>query len=92
MKKDEIIVLLKEQLNKSEEREHELMARVDALIAEVSSLKEALLSKGESLNKQQRINKGLSKIVSNVSEKQTSETLKLCIEEKEKAEQEKKLR
>lgn len=90
MKKDEIIVLLKEQLNKSEEREHELMARVDALIAEVSSLKEALLSKGESLNKQQRINKGLSKIVSNVSEKQTTETSQLCIEEKEKAGLEKK--
>lgn len=68
MKKDEIIELLKEQ-NK------QLSEQVDALIAEVASLKEALLQKGESLGRQQRIAKGLARLVSNPSEKQDSQAV-----------------
>lgn len=59
MKKDEIIELLKEQLKKAEEREHKLNARINELVAEVSSLKEALLGKTYSFSKQQRIYSGL---------------------------------
>lgn len=68
MEKDEIIELLKEQ-NK------QLSEQVDALIAEVASLKEALLQKGESLGRQQRIAKGLAGLMSNPSEKQDSQAV-----------------
>ena len=90
MKKDEIIQLLKEQLDRVTEHNKQLLQRIDALLEEVSSLKEALLQKGESLEKQKRVNKGLTKIISNKSEKQTPEPLS---EEKQKeleAEREKK--
>lgn len=71
MKKDEIIQLLKEQLDRAMKDNKELLQRIDALLEEVSSLKEALLLKGESIEKQKRINKGLTKIISNKSEIQT---------------------
>ena len=82
MKKDEIIQLLKEQLDRVTEHNKQLLQRIDALLEEVSSLKEALLQKGESLEKQKRVNKGLTKIISNKSEKQTPEPLS---QEKQKA-------
>ena len=82
MKKDEIIQLLKEQLDRATESNKQLLRRIDALLEEVNSLKEALLQKGESLEKQKRVNKGLTKIISNKSEKQTPEPLS---EEKQKA-------
>ena len=70
MKKDEIIELLKEQIKGLRDDNNRLLGQVDALIKEVSSLKEALLQKGESLSKQQRLAKGLAKLVSNTSEQQ----------------------
>lgn len=73
MKKDEIVTLLKEQLAKSEAREKELLCRIDRLLEEVASLKEALLQKGESLDMQKRMTKGIAKLVSNSSEKQQPE-------------------
>ena len=82
MKKDEIIQLLKEQIDKATESNKQLLRRIDALLEEVNSLKEALLQKGEFLEKQKRVNKGLTKIISNKSEKQTPEPLS---EEKQKA-------
>ena len=58
MKKDEIIELLKEQIKGLRDDNNRLLDQIDALIKEVSSLKEALLQKGESLGKQQRLTKG----------------------------------
>ena len=55
MKKDEIIELLKEQIKGLRDDNNRLLDQIDALIKEVSSLKEALLQKGESLSKQQRL-------------------------------------
>lgn len=43
MKKDEIIQLMKEQLDRAMKDNKELLQRIDALLEEVSSLKEALL-------------------------------------------------
>mgnify|MGYP000705641646 CR=1 FL=1 len=57
MKKDEIIQLLKEQLDIAMKENKELLQRVDSLLESISSLKEDLLRKDESLNKQKRINK-----------------------------------
>ena len=61
MKKDEIIELLKEQIKGLRDDNNRLLDQIDALIKEVSSLKEALLQKGESLSKQQRLTKGLDR-------------------------------
>ena len=69
MKKDEIIELLKEQIKGLRDDNNRLLGQVDALIKEVSSLKEALLQKGESLSKQQRLAKGLAKLVSRSEER-----------------------
>ena len=68
MKKDEIIELLKEQIKGLRDDNNRLLVQIDALTKEVSSLKEALLQKGESLGRQQRIAKGLAKLVSNTSD------------------------
>lgn len=57
MKKDEIIQLLKEQLDIAMKENKELLQRVDSLLESISSLKEDLLRKDKSLNKQKRINK-----------------------------------
>ena len=45
MKKDEIIELLKEQIKGLRDDNNRLLDQIDALIKEVSSLKEALLQK-----------------------------------------------
>ena len=68
MKKDEVIELLKEQIKELRDDNNRLLDQIDDLIKEVSSLKEALLQKGESLGKQQRLTKGIAKLVSNTSE------------------------
>ena len=47
MKKDEIIELLKEQIKGLRDDNSRLLDQIDALIKEVSSLKEALLQKGD---------------------------------------------
>ncbi|KAA3992793.1 IS66 family transposase, partial [Bacteroides ovatus] len=65
------------------------MDQIDALIKEVSSLKEALLQKGESLSKQQRLTKGLAKLVSNTSEQQQAPQSAIFEEERQKIEAEK---
>lgn len=68
MKKDEVIELLKERIKELRDDNNRLLDQIDDLIKEVSSLKEALLQKGESLGKQQRLTKGIAKLVSNTSE------------------------
>ena len=68
MNKDEIIELLKEQNSHYKSLADSLLAQVKELTEEIASLKEALLRKEESLGKQQRISKGLSKLVANKSE------------------------
>ena len=68
MKEIEIIQLLKEQLNRATENNKQLLQRIDALLERIASLKEALLQNGESLEKQKRVNKGITKIISNKSE------------------------
>ena len=89
MKKDEIIELLKEQIKGLRDDNNRLLVQIDALTKEVSSLKEALLQKGESLGRQQRIAKGLAKLVSNTSERQQAPRPALSEEERRKAEAEK---
>ena len=89
MKKDEIIELLKEQIKRLRDDNNRLLGQVDALIKEVSSLKEALLQKGESLSKQQRLAKGLAKLVSNTSEHQQAPQPAMSEEERQKREAEK---
>ena len=46
-KMDEVIALLKEHLSKSKVKEKELAFRIDRLLKELASLKEALLLKGK---------------------------------------------
>lgn len=84
MKKDEII-----QLDRVMKDNKELLQRIDALLERISSLEEALLQKGESLDRQKRINKGLTKIVSNKSEPDppSQEELKALEEERESEEE-----
>lgn len=89
MKKDELIELLKEQIKGLRDDNNRLLVQIDALTKEVSSLKEALLQKGESLGRQQRIAKGLAKLVSNTSERQQAPQPALSEEERRKAEAEK---
>ena len=89
MKKDEIIELLKEQIKGLRDDNNRLLDQIDALIKEVSSLKEALLQKGESLSKQQRLTKGLAKLVSNTSEQQQAPQSAISEEERQKIEAEK---
>ena len=48
------------------------------------SPKEALLQKGESLSKQQRLTKGLAKLVSNTSEQQQAPQSAIFEEERQK--------
>ena len=68
MKKDEIIELLKEQIKRLRDDNNRLLGQVDALIKRFLPLKNSF--KGESLSKQQRLAKGLAKLVSNTSEQQ----------------------
>lgn len=46
-KMDEVVALLKDHLSKSKVREKELASRIDRLLEELVSLKEALLLKGK---------------------------------------------
>ena len=89
MKKDEVIELLKEQIKELRDDNNRLLDQIDDLIKEVSSLKEALLQKGESLGKQQRLTKGIAKLVSNTSEQQQPPQPALPEEERQKREAEK---
>ena len=96
MTNKEIIELLKEQLRQSreqtkaaEERERKLLQQISELIARIASLEEALLKKGESLEKQKRITRGLSRLMESSSEKQVSEPL-LGGEELKRREEERK--
>ena len=89
MTNKEIIELLKEQIDAGREREMKLLEQISELTAEIASLKEALLKKGESLDKQKRIAKGLSKLMESSSEKQVPEPL-LDGEELKRREEERK--
>lgn len=80
MRQRDIIALLERQLEVSDKRIEDLLAqlsdamkRIDSLLEQVASLEEALLSKGKSLEMQKAVNKGLSKIIRNESEKQKPE-------------------
>lgn len=88
MTNKEIIELLKEQIQASNKREAELLARINELTQEIASLKEALLKKGESLGRQQRIAKGLAKLVSCQSEKQNMPAGIISDDERERKERE----
>ena len=88
MKKDEIIELLKGQIKGLREDNSRLLDQIDVLIKEISSLKEALLQKGESLSKQKRITKGFAKLMSNTSEQQYPQP-GISEEEQKKVEEEK---
>jgi len=83
MKKDEVIELLKEQIKELRDDNNRLLDQIDDLIKEVSSLKEALLQKG------QRLTKGIAKLVSNTSEQQQPPQPALPEEERQKREAEK---
>lgn len=92
MKKDEIIELLKEQIAGLRADNDRLLLQVEALTREIASLNEALLQKGESLGRQQRIAKGLTKFISNPSEKQGAAQTPLSEEEQKRKEEEKAAR
>lgn len=70
MKKDEIIAMLQKQNSFLQEQLQEANHKVDALLEEVSSLRNLLEQKSEEEAKQKRIVKGLAKITQNKSEKQ----------------------
>lgn len=82
---------MKEQIKGLRDDNNRLLDQIDALIKEVSSLKEALLQKGESLSKQQRLTKGLAKLVSNTSEQQQAPQSAISEEERQKIEAEKQI-
>ena len=99
MKQRELIALLERQRQVSDERIKDLLAqlsdaraRIDSLLEEVASLKEALLSKGKSLETQKAVSKGLSKILKNESEKQKPEEQQKTEEEMEAEKERKKAR
>ncbi|MBU9898659.1 IS66 family transposase, partial [Prevotella stercorea] len=72
MKKDEIIALLQQQISFLQEQLQEANRKADALLEEVTSLRNMLEHKSEEEAKQKRIIKGLAKITQNKSEKQHS--------------------
>ena len=72
MKKDEIIALLQQQISFLQEQLQEANRKADALLEEVTSLRNMLEHKSEEEVKQKRIIKGLAKITENKSEKQPS--------------------
>ena len=78
MKKDEIIAFLQRQVSFLQEQTYVLQEQLqeanrkaDALLEEVTSLRNMLEHKSEEEAKQKRIIKGLAKITENKSEKQT---------------------
>ena len=70
MNKDEIIALLQQQISFLQEQLQEANRKADALLEEVTSLRNLLEHKSEEEAKQKRIIKGLAKITQNKSEKQ----------------------
>ena len=72
MNKDEIIALLQQQISFLQEQLQEANRKADALLEEVTSLRNMLEHKSEEETKQKRIIKGLTKITQNKSEKQPS--------------------
>ena len=73
MKKDEIIALLQQQNSFLQEQLQEANRKADALLEEVTSLRNLLEHKSEGEEaKQKRIIKGLAKITQNKSEKRPS--------------------
>ena len=95
MRKDEIVDLLKQQINSYKkliddlrEQEKRQSRQITELIAEVASLREALLQKDESLSKQKRVCKGLGKLISATSEKQLPRVTPLTDEERREQEEE----
>lgn len=70
MKKDEIIALLQQQISFLQEQLQEANRKANALLEEVTSLRNMLERKSEEKAKQKRIIKGLAKITENKSEKQ----------------------
>ena len=70
MKKDEIIALLQQQISFLQEQLQEANRKADALLEEVTSLRNTLEHKSEEETRQKRIIKGLVKISENKSEKQ----------------------
>jgi len=70
MKKDEIIALLQQQISFLQEQLQEANRKADALLEEVTSLRNTLEHKSEEEARQKRIIKGLVKISENKSEKQ----------------------
>ena len=70
MKKDEIIALLQQQISFLQEQLQEANRKADALLEEVTSLRNLLEHKSEEKAKQKRIIKGLAKITEDKSEKQ----------------------
>ena len=64
MKKDEIIVLLNEQLQQANATVGSLTAQVSELIERIKSLEELLVQKGIAIDKVNRQNKALGKLVS----------------------------
>ena len=71
MKKDEIIAILRKEIDVLNEALKQSNKRIDHLLAEVKSLRKLLENKQQEEQKQKRINKGLSKLLENKSEKQT---------------------
>ena len=84
MKKGEIIELLKEQIAGLRADNDRLLLQVEALTQEIASLNKALLHKGESLGRQQRIAKGFTRLMSNPSEKQNAAQTPLSEEEQKR--------
>ena len=70
MNKDEIIALLQQQISFLQEQLQEANRKADALLEEVTSLKNLLEQKSAEEEKQKRIIKGLAKIAGNKSERQ----------------------
>ena len=64
MKKDEIIELLKEQLRVANDTVSSLTTQVNELIERIKSLEELLVQKGIAIDKANRQNKALGKLVS----------------------------
>ena len=64
MTKDEIIVLLKEQLQLANDTVSSLTIQVGELIERIKSLEEQLVQKGIAIDKANRQNRALGKLVS----------------------------